>query len=116
MPAERSRGESRERENNPDQAATAVLGEAASNAEIRSATENTPAPESVEKAKKYLKEGGKFAVNALSVVSQTVLGLTLGLLKFAKEIVVKRGKVGFSKGYEIGSEAVSFDGKKDKKS
>jgi hypothetical protein len=36
------------------------------------------------------------------------------LLKFAKELVLKKGNVSFEEAYEIGKEAFNFDGKKEK--
>ncbi len=115
MTTERSRGENQERENNPDQAAVAVLNEAVSNAEVKEAVENNPVPPSVKKAKEYFKEGSKYALSTGSVIFQTVWGLISGLFKLAKEAVVKKGNVGYNRGKEIGKESSLIDDKKDKK-
>ncbi|MEK7658326.1 MAG: hypothetical protein AAB352_00490 [Patescibacteria group bacterium] len=41
--------------------------------------------------------------------------VALGVLKFAKKAIEKKGNVGFKEGWEIGGEIFSFDGKKEKK-
>lgn len=52
----------------------------------------------------------------LRVPGAIIASMVAGLLKFAKEIITKKGKVGFGKGYEFGKETWSFDtNKKGKK-
>ncbi len=116
MPAERSRGESRERENNPDQAATAVMDEVVSNREIKDATSSEPAPEAVSKAKNFLKNPavqGSVFVSGFGI--KTVFKMAWNMLRLAKEAVIDRN-MNYKRGKELGEEPLLFDGKKDKKS
>ncbi len=52
------------------------------------------------------------SLGALLVISGKIL---FGLFKFAKRAIEKKGDVGFKEGFEIGQEALSFEGKKEKK-
>ena len=113
MTAERARIENKEQENSPEQAvATGVL-----NAELRDATNLASAPETISKAKKFFENPAvQSSVGVASIITRIAFKTIWSLLKFSREAITSKGKIGFSKGYEIGSEVFSFDGKKDKKS
>ncbi|GEM_PF-4526434 len=74
---------------------------------------------SVESAKRMGKKIGKTAGIATGVSVGICLFLSYRVLRaayeFAKKAVQKKGDVGFSEGYKIGEEMLSFDDKKDKK-
>ena len=120
--AEQSRGENIEAEPGPD----VVVDNAVSAAENRDATES--APEAVANAKKWLTLKGEGPRVKGALKDEAVLGwdasrfgITLalkqvwGILKFAKTVIEKKGKITFKEGYELGKEPFSFDSKKEKK-
>jgi len=124
---ERPRSENLEPETNPEiavleserittNAASAVEGRDAADPVISSGwmdkiKELHKNEESGADAKKFLGVAGNFLTLSLNLCAKIVWGL----LKFAKKAIEKKGQVGFKEGYEIGKEALSFDGKKDKK-
>ena len=122
--AERPRSENSEAENNPEAAAEQAVAVAVSEVENRDAADPIISSGWMNKIKELHKndESGADARKILGVVGNSLtLGFNLcakivwGILKFAKKVIEKKGQVEFKEGYEIGKEALSFDGKKDKK-
>jgi hypothetical protein len=111
---ESSRGENPEAEN-PEQA----VSNAVATIENRDAVEPNASSKAVQNAKEWAvnksKTSGKFAFDATRVGIFIAAKMVWGVLKFAQKAIEKKGQVGFKEGYEIGKEALSFDGKKDKK-
>ena len=74
---------------------------------------------SIESAKKMSKKIGKTA--GITAGVSVGIGLFLsykvlrGVYEFAKKAIQKKGDVGFSEGYKIGEEMLSFGDKKEKK-
>ncbi len=104
-------GEPRENEKNPEQA----VSDAINSLENKDAADSVISSKWMGYAKNSAKMSGAIAgisLGAFLVVSTKIL---FGVLKFAKRAIEKKGDVGFKEGFEIGQEALSFEGKKEKK-
>lgn len=94
-----------------------VVGAGVAAVESREAADPVISSEWWKKSKEFMGKAYESRISAVARVGLIYLPfkITLGLLKFAKEAIVKKGNVGFKSGYEIGKDAFSFDGKGDKK-
>lgn len=119
-----------ETENNLEQADQRVVNEAVDTVKAKADADPVISSGWMKKSKEYFKSEGKKFLDweenkndAKSFAKGTGIGiglgivvafeLALGLLKFAKKAIEKKGNVGFSEGYKVAQEA--FGGKKDKK-
>jgi len=89
----------------------AVVGAAVTVVENRYETSTW---ENVEEIAAFLKKGGRAAKTTIGVSLALVPKIVFGLLKFAKKLISGEGKMSFKEGYEMGQEALSFEGKKEK--
>ncbi len=108
---ERSKNESFEEEKSPEQ----VVSNAVSTVENKDAIDSVISSEWTSKAKGYAKTSGEIAGVSLGVSLILTAKTLLGILKFTKKAIQKKGQIGFGEGYEIGKEIFSNENKKDKK-
>ena len=109
--AEVSRSENVEVEMTPEQ----VASDAVSVVENKEASDPIASSKSTEGFKNFLKSSGGVAIDAGRAGGAVIVNMGLGILKFAKEMIIKKGKVGFGRAYEMGQDMFSFEAKKEKK-
>ena len=83
--------------------------------ENREATDPVASSVWANKGREFLKARGRNSLDVTRVGLVVVAKAVWSILKFAKEAIIKKGQVGFGKGYEIGEDIFSFESKKDKK-
>ncbi len=107
-----------EKERNPEIAVERAANEVLSTGEIQEAVNPGAFSETVQNAKKYLKSGVKGAAigGGIPILGGLFLAgkMLLGLARFAKKAIEKKGNITFKEGYEIGEKIFDFDKKKDK--
>lgn len=109
--AERPRSEAPEEERTPVQR----VGDAMLSLEGDEAADPVASLDWWKKSKEFVRKSAENrAVLFGGFIVSSIIRTGWGLLRLAKEAALKKGNVGFGKGYEIGKEALTYD-KKDKK-
>lgn len=86
-----------------------LLGDALGQAEAEEAADSSQWRES---AKNHLRTGAKGVGNIIQFAGLFIPRMVWGLLRFAKEAIVHKGKVGFKKAYDIGEWIFNPDAEK----